>query len=448
VSDIFDPYHKWLGIPPKDQPPHHYRLLGIEPWESDLDVIEHAADQRMAHLRMFQIGRNAEASQRILNEVAAAKTCLLNPRTKATYDAQLRAALRAAQEPSPAAPAFPPLTDVGPGAAQARLPRGAPVRKRGHSQVTPEMRKIVLGGLAGLVIGYVLLGFLRPELDTFGIARAFRGEDSARKPALSKEELPGRDQDAASAPLAPVAAPPVTPPPSTPALQEVTVVPWAVRQRPQRVIGDNAGFAVLVHVGGHFLGNGENFRLQLDERGDWVLQGHGVRPISASAAGIASPHRGEFEPETTEVTWSKGQKPIQLIHKNDGFAVLAGAVGCFLDSGHEVRVRLDDDGHWYLEGRTNIQTSGVARVYRYRRPGQFRAEVKEYEWRTGSPPQRMIHKDMGLCFLSSMGGGFHGGGETVSLQVDEEGYWRFEGHSLQSTTHCRAISLKYPSSSQ
>lgn len=23
----FDPYHKWLGIPPKDQPPNHYRLL-------------------------------------------------------------------------------------------------------------------------------------------------------------------------------------------------------------------------------------------------------------------------------------------------------------------------------------------------------------------------------------------------------------------------------------
>jgi hypothetical protein len=26
----FDPYHKWLGIPPPQQPPHHYRLLGID----------------------------------------------------------------------------------------------------------------------------------------------------------------------------------------------------------------------------------------------------------------------------------------------------------------------------------------------------------------------------------------------------------------------------------
>ena len=24
-----DPYHVWLGIPPEEQPPNHYRLLGI-----------------------------------------------------------------------------------------------------------------------------------------------------------------------------------------------------------------------------------------------------------------------------------------------------------------------------------------------------------------------------------------------------------------------------------
>ena len=27
--DGFDPYRKWLGIPPQEQPPNHYRLLGI-----------------------------------------------------------------------------------------------------------------------------------------------------------------------------------------------------------------------------------------------------------------------------------------------------------------------------------------------------------------------------------------------------------------------------------
>ena len=75
----FDPYHKWLGIPPEEQPPNHYRLLGIKVFETDADVIEAASDQRMSHLRGYQTGRNADLSQRLLNEISAARVCLLNP---------------------------------------------------------------------------------------------------------------------------------------------------------------------------------------------------------------------------------------------------------------------------------------------------------------------------------------------------------------------------------
>ena len=44
MSDAFDPYFKWLGIPKADQPPHAYRLLGIELFESDADVISGVRD--------------------------------------------------------------------------------------------------------------------------------------------------------------------------------------------------------------------------------------------------------------------------------------------------------------------------------------------------------------------------------------------------------------------
>ena len=40
MAEKFDPYYQWLGIPPKDQPPSHYRLLGIEEFESNPEVIE------------------------------------------------------------------------------------------------------------------------------------------------------------------------------------------------------------------------------------------------------------------------------------------------------------------------------------------------------------------------------------------------------------------------
>jgi len=90
MASEFDPYYQWLGIPPRHQPPNHYRLLGIELFEENLEVIQHAADQRMAHLRNFQTGKRAAESQRLLNEVAAARQCLLNPEKRAAYDAHLK----------------------------------------------------------------------------------------------------------------------------------------------------------------------------------------------------------------------------------------------------------------------------------------------------------------------------------------------------------------------
>ena len=78
MSETFDPYHEWLGIPASLQPANHYRLLGIAAFEENSTVIANAADQRMMILRTFQTGKHATESQKLLNEVAAAKVCLLN----------------------------------------------------------------------------------------------------------------------------------------------------------------------------------------------------------------------------------------------------------------------------------------------------------------------------------------------------------------------------------
>jgi hypothetical protein len=65
---MFDPYYKWLGIPPKDQPPDHYRLLGIDLFESDPDVIDAAANRLMAYLQGCATGPQVALSQKLLNE--------------------------------------------------------------------------------------------------------------------------------------------------------------------------------------------------------------------------------------------------------------------------------------------------------------------------------------------------------------------------------------------
>ncbi len=87
---IFDPYHKWLGIKPKDQPPHHYRLLGIDLFEDDPEVIEAAVDRLMAYVQQCSIGEHLKESQQILNELSTARVCLLNLDKKEKYDAELR----------------------------------------------------------------------------------------------------------------------------------------------------------------------------------------------------------------------------------------------------------------------------------------------------------------------------------------------------------------------
>jgi hypothetical protein len=101
MSDQFDPYHKWLGIAPKDQPPHHYRLLGIDPFEDDREVIDSAANRVMTYLKELAMGDDDAHSQRIMNEVMQARLCLLNAKKKAVYDNELREKLATSQPPPP-----------------------------------------------------------------------------------------------------------------------------------------------------------------------------------------------------------------------------------------------------------------------------------------------------------------------------------------------------------
>lgn len=145
MSDAFDPYHKWLGIPRREQPANHYRLLGIAEFEDDADVIDSAANQRMSYLQDMATGPYVDDSQRILNEISAARLCLLNVQRKADYDNQLR------QKLTPAAPvaasalpedAFPQLNLSTPlGAVSARAKVAAPRSKIAKQPAAPAKSK-------------------------------------------------------------------------------------------------------------------------------------------------------------------------------------------------------------------------------------------------------------------------------------------------------------------
>jgi WD40 repeat protein len=97
---MFDPYHKWLGIPEDQRPPTHYQLLGVWPSEADPEVIEEMALRQTAHVRNYQTGPHAAACTRLLNEIARARAVLLHPARRRAYDAGLRAAEATQHQPA------------------------------------------------------------------------------------------------------------------------------------------------------------------------------------------------------------------------------------------------------------------------------------------------------------------------------------------------------------
>jgi len=103
MSESFDPYYEWLGIPPEQQPPTLYQLLGLQPFEENQKVISNASDKQMEYFHKFKSGKHVKEAQRILTEVSKARLVLLDPTKKNAYDASLhQAAGNSAGPPAPA----------------------------------------------------------------------------------------------------------------------------------------------------------------------------------------------------------------------------------------------------------------------------------------------------------------------------------------------------------
>ena len=187
MSDGFDAYHKWLAIPPSEQPPNHYRLLGLGLFESDPDVIAAAADRQMSHIQTYKNGPRAELSQKLLNEISAAKLCLLKPQKKGPYDAQLRQTLDSPQ------PGVTPRTST----AAAPIDRGATMTtgQRGTppgpilppplaappriDQLDDEAARSILGPRAMLAAGAILIVLLIVAI--WIVFKLGRGGDSSTR---------------------------------------------------------------------------------------------------------------------------------------------------------------------------------------------------------------------------------------------------------------------------
>ena len=89
MSGTFDPYLKWLGIRGERGRINHYRLLGLELFESDLEVIAGAAERQIRHVESFATTDHADMCKQVIAEIRQARDCLLDPKQRAAYDKKI-----------------------------------------------------------------------------------------------------------------------------------------------------------------------------------------------------------------------------------------------------------------------------------------------------------------------------------------------------------------------
>ncbi len=244
MKQAFDPYHIWLGIPSEEQPPNHYRLLGVKLFEANLDVIQNAADRQMVHLRTFQTGRHMEFSQRLLNEVAAAKICLLKRDKKATYDEQLRALIE--QNPPSTATAHQIEETIDPALTfLAEKSERRFHRTLARPRANQGTRVATMVG-ASIAAGLLLLGFLAWNSSSHERAssspKATAGKRIVRPPVVRKEKkvaapaAKSNDNPPTPMPSEPSAAPPTVFPREPPPIVPAKPPPGANQTKPQKIL--------------------------------------------------------------------------------------------------------------------------------------------------------------------------------------------------------------------
>lgn len=91
MTEPFDPYLTWLGIRRTEAGIDHYRLLGLERFESDLIVIANASQRQIQHVKTFIEGNHAQIANALIVELTEARDCLSDAHRKADYDRKLGA---------------------------------------------------------------------------------------------------------------------------------------------------------------------------------------------------------------------------------------------------------------------------------------------------------------------------------------------------------------------
>ncbi len=242
MQDPLDAYQQWLGIPPEEQPPDHYRLLGLARLESDAQLVTAAAQRQIARIKRQATRDQLAVAQKLVKQIARARSLLLDPQLRAQYNARLQRAAAspgagqrtgaprsAGPEIHPQEADLPPLPAI-----DTRRSRGGPGASGPPDQAGPGQQPATAAGrkkfldprhfpwplrvTMGLLAAAILLALVLPQL----------WPDRSQRLLFSPSSSPREPRTPAVAPLAD--QPPVEPQP-----REATAKEGGFEEPPSRL---------------------------------------------------------------------------------------------------------------------------------------------------------------------------------------------------------------------
>jgi Domain of Unknown Function (DUF1080) len=456
-DDDFDPYHKWLGIPRDQRPVTFYQLLGISPTETDREVIEDAATRQSSHVRTYQLGNHADVCQRVLNEIAQARSTMLDPAKRAAYDAKLDATRPKSRPPAEAAEAVAskdPFESSVFGAPVRPLP--LPPRAKPRKPPEKAAARLVVGlAASGVVALAVLVGaaiWLRPSDPTPAPAPAAKKSEPKADPpkliATAEKKLPLPETRKT------IASPRTVEPKKSPDPIEakkdgdglkVEMRFWR-NDMPKSATLMRKSEGLVVHGGwtGSFNGPGEYVKILCRDRDDWILEGQAVPQLAGYVHCVTGLPEGWFDLEkTTEAAWEQGGrapiKPsVELLAEDAGICWLANVTGD-LNGGEGVRV-YRDEGKWLLGGVSGgLRIGGLAIVAPFGKGiDRTKFRIAELAWRPADGPIKLLDVKDGFCALTEVFGKFKAPKQQVKLMV-KNGAWWIDGNDTQGDLRARVL---------
>jgi|LSQX01.3.fsa_nt_gb hypothetical protein len=290
-----------------------------------------------------------------------------------------------------------------------------------YRQAEPQLA----GGLAGLKLKQRLAELV--ELDPMSRLKAvLEGARSASSPT----ENNGRDVlvDTAPSPMPHVS------------LFRFKTFSWDGGKQSTRLIPTKDGFCFLSMVTGSFMGGGEAIAVATGPDSWWYLNGKSQQWCRAQA--IAAESEDIKLSPTLTVVWKPANGRVRVINGQKGFCYLSGICGALRGAGEAVHITLEQDGWWYISGKSRIFLHAMATCVPWP-PHRLQPKVTFFTWRRGDQPVKMIPKNEGFCVLTGIGGGFHGGAERVEISLGPDDFWYLKGSSMQSATFAEAIGLQF-----